>query len=189
MTNLDHARPLHGTGPIVHRSTTAARPLDLRMLIAKFCMKLGMELDSRGYYLAINVSPALPRFFVGDALLIHDLLNNIIHHALKYLGEGGVSIEIRSTMLSTREHQVIFVFTVSGEEVPDMRAQGIFSCRFERCAAGRHVDPPSLSIAKMITTTLGGDMVISHNGELGTIYIASINLHLPAEPLATCRNH
>jgi signal transduction histidine kinase len=158
-------------------------PLDLRMLITKFCMKLGMELDGQGYYLGIDVSPGMPRFFAGDCFVIQDLLNNIIHYSQRYLHQGGIVIHVKSVAESARRHKVYFVITVSGDPIPGLTMKTIFYTCPERAATGCFDGTMNLSIAKTITTAMGGDMVVANTQGLGTVYTASIQLDLLVDSL------
>ena len=180
MLNIDQSTQRHKSKRVAYRSPIDNRPLDLRRFIANFCIKLGGELNSKGCYLAINISPVMPRFFSGDSLVIHDLLNNIIHSTLKHLHSGGIEIQVRSEEVSATQHKVFFVITVSGHhEIPGAKLKTIFHSSSEQIAADCLVSTRNMSIAKSITTTLGGDIVISSTFDAGTTYTASINLAGP----------
>ncbi len=182
MPVIEKRRQQRCSRSVAHRELIANRPFDMRRLLVDFCMKLGRELDGKGF-LAITISPAMHRFFHGDPLVIQDLLNNIVHSGLKHLHHGVLEIQVGCEKVTSRQHKIFFVITVCGQEIPGTKPRRSLHSTPQWTAADPDAGSGKLTIAKMITTTLGGDMVVANTCGHGARYTASINLDLFVDPL------
>ena len=124
--------------------------------------------------LEIDVPAGLPAV-LGDALLLREVLQNLLDNAIQYTPEGG-RIRVSAT---AGEHEVILTVADTGIGIPLADQERIFE-RFYRVDAARSREAGGtglgLSIAKHIVETHGGRLWVESEVGHGSAFSFSIPL-------------
>jgi two-component system sensor histidine kinase KdpD len=131
---------------------------------------------------AINLPDDLP-LIAGDAVLVEQMLFNLLDNAAKYAPEG-TSIQISA---AARGAKVAIMIEDEGPGVPDEALETIFD-KFARLEAGdrqRAGTGLGLPICRGFATAMGGAIVAGNKaGRRGAVF----TLTLPAAPGAPAAN-
>lgn len=126
--------------------------------------------------LHVDIDPALPRGFIGDALRIQQILSNLLGNALKFTESGSVTLEA-SYLLSQHHNRKCVLFSVAdtGSGIPDDKLQYLFE-PFVQLSEGltrQHQGSGlGLAISKKLVTFLDGHMcVVSEEGIGSTFHV------------------
>ena len=167
------------------------RPFELLELTEALAALTSTESSQHGIPVEIAISPTVPRYLVGDAARLRQILLNYVVNALKYSGRGTVCLTIWGQQ--TLPDQVALTFAVSddGPGISPEEQARLFT-RFERGAAAQTQRVAGTGLGLALCKTLGEKMggrlwVESEPGQGSTFYLA---LSLPVASDAPARpNH
>jgi signal transduction histidine kinase/HPt (histidine-containing phosphotransfer) domain-containing protein len=158
-------------------------PFSLTELIAGLAALVEVQIGERDVVFAIDLSDALPRALLGDAVRLHQILLNLLTNAVKFTEQGRVELKIEP--LKSRGRKVGLHFVVSDTGIgmaPQQQA-----CLFEPFT---QADPSTtrryggtglgLSIARYSVELMGGKFVVHSEPGVGSQF--SFDLHF-----APCR--
>ncbi|MCB0394228.1 MAG: response regulator, partial [Bdellovibrionales bacterium] len=127
------------------------------------------------------ISPDVPRFLVGDARRLKQVILNLINNSLKFTDSGFVSLEIRVLKSNGNHVELEFVVSDSGIGIKNEDRERIFKSFVQ-------LDPSStrnkggvglgLSIVKTYVEKMGGLVEIDSNVEVGTRIRAKLGFEL-----------
>ena len=76
--------------------TLKSNPFDIRDVITTVTTSLNPEIQEKGLDLQIHLDASLPRYLMGDATRIHQILLNLLGNAVKFTQKGSISLEVKS---------------------------------------------------------------------------------------------
>ena len=85
--------------------------------------KLAIE---KGLNLKFNIDQKLPNHLIGDPLRISQILNNLVHNAIKFTEKGTVTIDIIEQSQNEDTVEIYFSITDSGIGIPKDKLELIF---------------------------------------------------------------
>ena len=142
-------------------------------LLANMSNLVGGMAHAKGLALAFDVGPEVPRYLVGDALRLGQVLVNFGSNAVKFTSEGEVSVRVR--LQAQRGQQVLLRFEVrdtgmgmSPEQCralfqPFVQADTSTTRKFGGTGLG-------LSIAKQIAEAMGGEVGVESALGVGSTF-------------------
>ena len=71
-----------------------SQTFDLRESLGDTMKTLGLKAHAKGLELAFRVDPAVPRYLIGDAGRIRQILINLVGNAIKFTEQGEVFVEV-----------------------------------------------------------------------------------------------
>lgn len=154
-----------------HDHPLGAGWFDLRELLEEFRLQLSAADTFRGGgILEVTVSDATPNNFLGDPLLIHELLHNMASFACRHFDEGGIFINVHAELVRENKYCIGFTVTATGIGIPPRTIKAIFQ---PVSTSGRQADG-SLYIAKTIAALLRGDLTVENTAGWGVRYHAQL---------------
>ncbi|GGB99837.1 PAS domain S-box protein [Pseudoduganella buxea] len=155
----------------------AALPFPLTQLVEG--VATAMRASGKALDLAVDVAPDLPATYIGDITRLQQVVLNLVSNALKFTGEGGVTvvidrlsqhgstatlrIEVRDTGIGISEEQVARLFR------PFEQADAGISRRFGGTGLG-------LAIARQLTELMGGRIAVSSQPGQGSTFTVTLPL-------------
>jgi len=137
---------------------------------------------SKGLAFQARMDEALPRFVVGDAPRIRQILINILGNAIKFTDAG--TVDFRASVLAADARSCALAFTIAdtGPGIPQEAMGKLFSPFFQADASSvrRHGGSGlGLSIAKSLAVRMGGNLeLISTGPSEGTVFSCFLTLPL-----------
>ena len=111
-----------------------------------------------------------------DPRLLERVLRNLISNALKFTDKGGVRLRLKSTTNS-----IILAVVDTGKGIPNKLQETIFEEFSQIPSKNKTVENSGaglgLSIAKRLTSKIGGDLIIRSTENLGSIF----SIRFPAD--------
>jgi PAS domain S-box-containing protein len=146
-----------------------------------------------GLDLCCQVDPDIPQQVQGDAIRLHQILNNLVGNAFKFTDSGCVILQASPLPAPSPEQcRILFSVSDAGRGIPEHKL-GILFEPFTQASEGYTRDHQGaglgLSICKRLVNLMGGDISIESEVGLGTKVFFSIVFgkaegHTP-EPMAT----
>jgi len=138
-------------------------PESLRLLLDEVSALHGAVAGPKGLSLAIEVDDEVPEMLACDRTKLQQVLNNLLHNAVKFTDKGSVTLSVRMV-----EGELLFAVTDTGRGIPAAMHQAIFE-RFhqaETSAVGLHGGTGlGLALARDLVGLMGGRMELE--SELG----------------------
>ena len=133
--------------------------------------------EARGVDVTVESAPETP--IVGDELLLHRLVLNLLDNAIKYSSAGGRV----AARLGARDGECVFEVEDTGPGIPPELQSHVFD-RFVRIDASRSHQKDTLTsgaglglpIARWIAEAHGGTLELGRSDETGSVFV----LRLPA---------
>lgn len=130
----------------------------------------------KGLLIDLVVEPAVPEWVRGDAGRIGQILGNFISNALKFTGEGGITLSVSAVgSEATEKRELKLTVTDTGPGVPKDVADRLFQpfTQADASTAARHGGTGlGLAICKRLAEMMGGSVgLISKPGEGAAFWV------------------
>ena len=150
---------------------------DMIFLIHHFCSWYEQALNKMDLQLRTQISPEIPRYFLGNQILPKHIFFELGQNSLLYLGRNEVLLEVASKQLAGRRYEISFTITLFGGGIPSGKEKDLFQPSSRQPdVEGFRYRSKNLFYARMIAGVLGGDIRIDNNLGSGTTYQAKIRL-------------
>lgn len=157
-------------------------PFDLRKTLKSSLTILEPIASEKGVDLVCKIHPDLPNVCIGDDGRIRQIIINLVGNAIKFTDNGHVQIDCHCTPSANKNHVKITVAD-TGIGIPNEALERIFDTFSQadgettRKFGGTGL---GLSISKLLSTQMGGDIVVS--SELGQGSTFTLTMELPTAP-------
>jgi signal transduction histidine kinase/CheY-like chemotaxis protein len=159
-------------------------PFDVRALVAEMAALMAPLARRRGLDFAHAVAPDTPRWLLGDAARVRQVLLNLLNNAIKFTGDGQVALRV-----GPREGGgVRFEIADTGPGLNDEQKARLFR-RFEqgegaRTAARYGGSGLGLAISQELASAMGGRIEVDSAPGAGTRFVVALPLPAAAPPQA-----
>ncbi len=163
-------------------------PFDLRAELQTTLGLISPAADSKGLRLRLNYPDAAPRWFVGDAGRIRQVILNLLNNAVKFTKRGAVVLEASFGLAVSGQIPVEIVVRDDGIGIPFDKHTLIFE-HFTQ------LDPTpkrayegvglGLSICRHLVTLMGGSISVDSAPGKGSVFRIALNLKLDENAAAS----
>ena len=167
--------------------TLACKPFDFRAIVDDVCHLLRPAADDKGVSMELSFAPQAPRDFIGDPSRIRQILVNLLGNAVKFTGQGSISVDYRCEPLSEMKVQISLRIVDTGIGIPEDKLEHIFEkfeqaeSRLSRRFGGSGL---GLAISRHLARMMDGDVTVSSELGRGTTFILRLVLPPSFEPPA-----
>ncbi len=162
------------------RGRVLGEPCDMTAIVREALVEHADAALAQGIDLAFEAESAEPIFVRGDALLLHEMIANLVDNALQYTPRGG-SVEAD---LRARDGRCAITLADTGPGIPLEKRSAVFE-RFMRLASSDVAGSGlGLAIVKEIAAAFGGTVTIADAGSARgcTIVVDLPTVARPASP-------
>jgi light-regulated signal transduction histidine kinase (bacteriophytochrome) len=150
---------------------------DMILLLHSFCSWYEQALNKKELQLRTQISPEIPRYFLGNQILPKHIFFELGQNSLLYIGRNEVLLEVTSKQLAGRRYEISFTITLFGGGIPANKEKELFQPSSRQPdTEGFRSRSTNLYYARMIARVLGGDIRIDNKLGSGTRY--EVNLRL-----------
>ena len=157
--------------------TVHAEPLDFSMMLGQALGEYSERLEKAGLTPVAKL-PETPVMISADGRLLWRILDNLLGNALKYAMPG-----TRLYVTLTADTHAIVTFRNISRDPLDVTPEELME-RFVRGDSSRHTEGSGLglSIAQSLTASMGGEFLLSVDGDLFKAAVVFPTLPTPAAP-------
>jgi len=158
----------------------AAQPFDLHELTHKAADLLRAKAREKNLVLELDYPADIPRWVIGDAGRIRQVLLNLLGNAVKFTDAGFVAIRVRNVAGAGPHPDLQIQVEDSGIGIPPDLADGLFDQFVQLPTAGpvdRRGTGLGLSIAKKLVELMGGRITVESRPNAGSTF--SFTLCMP----------
>ena len=145
-----------------------SEPFDLDAVTESLLERFALQASDKRSWLHLHFAEAVPRFLVGDAGRLGQILTNYIGNAIKFTIGGSVTLEIECENMRSKGAELRFAVVDTGIGIPHDKLDLLFQpfsqvdTSMTRQFSGTGL---GLSISKQLASLLGGEVGVS--SELG----------------------
>ena len=150
------------------------RTIDFRALLEQLVRMMEMQAHSKSLGFDFQCRGELPAFVRADEKRLRQILINLLGNAIKFTGEGGVTLRVRHV-----RDMATFEIEDSGPGIAADEIERIFEpfSRGNGVSQGSGGTGLGLTIARMLTTLMGGELKLSSTPGTGSCF--TVRLFLP----------
>ncbi len=157
-------------------------PMLLREGVEQIARLFELQAAAKGIRFAAELDPAVPQVVRVDEKRLRQILINLLGNAVKFTREGGVTFSVGYALQMAR-----FEIRDTGPGMDEQELARVFE-PFERGGASAVVSGGTglgLTIARMLTDLMGGEMTVESRPGVGTVF--RVRLFLPELRAAEAR--
>lgn len=167
---LDFSRIEAGRMPIEHEAFSPSQLLEsTRSLLAPLAAEKRLDLRAA-------IDPETPRFVIGDAGRIRQILLNLAGNAVKFTERGGVTLSLQRGKTANELHYLV---TDTGPGIPQAKVASIFQpfTQADSSLTRRHGGTGlGLTISQRLAQLMGGSLTVSSQAGQGAQFCLALPL-------------
>jgi len=139
-------------------------------------------ISAKKLMLNIFFDDATPTHFIGSRAAIYRILLNLVGNAVKFTTMGSISIQIKSTPISSEKHVVSFVIEDTGIGIPKDKQAFIFEqfARITPSYKGSYEGSGiGLYIVQKFLAAIGGEIFVESEEKKGSRFTITLPLQAP----------
>jgi signal transduction histidine kinase/CheY-like chemotaxis protein len=157
------------------------RRFDLRQVVEQVAEMVAVTAEQKGLALFVRYSPTAPRFVMGDATRLQQVLANLAGNAVKFTHKGHVLIAVENEATEGQNARLCFSVHDTGIGIPADRLHSIFE-RFTQADASttRKYGGTGLGLAisRHIADRMGGEITVDSESGVGSVFRFRVRLPL-----------
>lgn len=167
-------------------------PFDLPQCIHEAVVLFLPAATQKGIELVDHLDPQMPKWIVGDAIRLRQVLINLIGNAVKFTEKGKISISVKCE--GTDEHQQMLAFTVEDTGIGmKLETQSLIFDAFrqiDNSATRKHAGTGlGLTISQKLVGLMKSHITVESQFGKGSVFRFSIPAVLADAPLKTLVSH
>ncbi|HVK03360.1 MAG TPA: response regulator, partial [Armatimonadaceae bacterium] len=163
----------------------SAERFDLGTLVEQVVQLLAPAAQQKGLALQVRLSPNAPRWLVGDAPRIRQILTNLVGNAVKFTHEGEVLLHVTGAVTGPQTADLIMAVQDTGIGIADDQLARIFDkfTQADSSTTRRYGGTGlGLAICRQLTELLGGTLRVSSRPGVGSRFEVKLRLPLASPP-------
>jgi len=151
----------------------------LKNLITRVSEEHMQEIQSKGLFLATDISPQIPSILRGDPVQIAQILKNLIGNAIKFTDTGGITVRATAEQPDHGVLELHLSVSDTGIGIAQEHAQKIFTPFFSTARTTHrsgHSSGLGLPIVKSLAENMGGSISVCSALTEGTTFTVSLPL-------------
>jgi len=170
-----------------HRLDLERTPFDLRQTLEEVVASMEVQAVQKGLSMEVRIDPAVPATLLGDALRLRQITWNLVHNAIKFTAQGGVTLTVSpAPPPDAGPGACLLVFAVrdTGIGIPPDRIQDIFDPfvqadgSYTRTFGGTGL---GLTISRRLAERMGGRIWVESTPGQGSVFTFTARFE-PAPP-------
>ena len=157
---------------------------NLQRMVEEVGELFAARVADKGLDLIVRYAPDMPRYVIGDAGRIRQVLTNLVGNALKFTAQGHVLISLQCENQTSQQAQLKFLVEDTGIGIPADKLGRLFE-KFTQADASttRRFGGTGLGLAisKQLTELMGGHMGVTSESGRGPAFWFALPLALPTE--------
>ena len=160
---------------------------DLRLVIEEVNGLLEPKAEEHDLQLILEYPSSLPRYFIGDAGRIRQVVTNLVGNAVKFTPSGSVQVTVECAGQDSRGAQMRIAVHDTGVGIPPQKLDSLFEkfsqvdSSMTRKYGGTGL---GLAIAKQLTELMGGTIAVESRLGEGSKFTLTLPLRQEAAPRA-----
>jgi signal transduction histidine kinase/CheY-like chemotaxis protein/streptogramin lyase len=162
------------------------REFELAETVAQSTRTMALRAHQKGLELAYQLDPDIPRFLMGDAHRIKQVLINLIGNAIKFTEKGEVVLRVEAEARTPGEIRLRFAVTDTGIGIPAEKQQLIFEAFSQADASTTRKYGGTglgLAISSRIVELMGGKIWVESELGHGSTFYFTLTLQASASGL------
>lgn len=164
-----------------------SKPINLREILNSVEKTFQVKLDNKPVKLQVEIEPQINPLLLGDAVMINQILINLVGNAEKFTKEGLIKIKLDLTKETDEKQTIKFQIEDTGVGIEESRQELIFE-EFKQADASVRVEfggtGLGLAITQKLVNLMGGEVALkSQIGEGSTFYF-ELELEKTADSLS-----
>ncbi|MGD0772443.1 MAG: PAS domain S-box protein, partial [Candidatus Solibacter sp.] len=160
---------------------------DLRQVIEEVNDLLEPKAEDNDLELILEYPRGLPRYFIGDAGRIRQVVTNLVGNAIKFTPKGSVRVTVECIGQDARGAQMRIAVHDTGVGIPPEKIGSLFEkfSQVDSSTTRRYGGTGlGLAIAKQLTELMGGTIAVESRLGEGSTFSLTLPLRQDAEPRA-----
>ena len=120
-----------------------------------------------------SIDPSTPRFVVGDALRVEQVLTNLLSNAIKFTDEGKIVVHVSGKMAEANTHEVYVIVQDTGIGISEDKQQMVFDAfEQEDISIARKYGGTGLGLAisRRLCQLMGGEIWVESMPGIGSSF-------------------
>jgi signal transduction histidine kinase/CheY-like chemotaxis protein/ligand-binding sensor domain-containing protein len=162
-----------------------AYEFDLRRLIDDVKDLLAYSAEHKGVDFLIEYPDNAPRYFIGDAGRIRQVITNLVGNAIKFTDKGQVSVSVTCEQVQDGTAAMRIAVSDTGPGIPAEKLLSLFEKfrQLDGSAARKHGGTGlGLAISRQLVNLMGGHIGVESQPGSGSTFWCSIPLRVNAHP-------
>lgn len=155
------------------------KDFDLQMCLHDISELLGPTTRAKGIEMVLEMDETLPRFYLGDAGRIRQIVMNLVGNAVKFTDKGSVTLRLSGIIADDKAHLTIDVAD-TGIGIPPEKLSDVFEkfSQIDNSGTRRYEGTGlGLSISQLLAERMGGNITVASQVGKGSTF--SLELTLP----------
>ena len=157
------------------------RPLDLHQLLDSVQRTVRVQAEGKGLECIFHRDPAVPRYVIGDAVRLRQILLNLLSNAVKFTERGSVTLRVEMLGQENRRARIRFWVIDTGIGIPKEKQSLVFQSFTQICGGTtRRYGGTGLgtSIAKKLVHLMEGEIDFESEPGQGTTFWFTVPLEI-----------
>ncbi len=159
-------------------------PFSTRSLFTGVVDMLGVQARNRRITLDLGIDDAVPASLVGDVTRLRQVLVNLVHNAVKFTDEGGVSVAVGGRPLNDGAFEIEIRVADTGIGIAPAEVDRLFEAFVQQDASTTRKYGGTglgLSISQRLVQLMGGTIDVASEPGAGTTFTVRLPLPVAAE--------